>query len=67
MAISPQNNEETVFYTGKLYGLTGMSAHHSTEMALLDVMSCLLGSVDEGRVSVLTLLQQQICQLHLIC
>ena len=24
MAISPQNNEETVFYTGKLYGLTGM-------------------------------------------
>ena len=24
MAISPQNNEEHVFYTGKLYGLTGM-------------------------------------------
>ena len=24
MAISPQNNEKTVFYTGKLYGLTGM-------------------------------------------
>ena len=67
MAISPQNNEETVFYTGKLYGLTGMSAHHSTETALLDVMSCLLGSVDESRVSILTLLQQQICQLHLIC
>ena len=26
MAISPQNNEETVFYTGKLYGLTGMAS-----------------------------------------
>ena len=25
MAISPQNNEKHVFYTGKLYGLTGMS------------------------------------------
>ena len=24
MAISPQNNEKTVFYTGKLYRLTGM-------------------------------------------
>ena len=24
MAISPQNNEKIVFYTGKLYGLTGM-------------------------------------------
>ena len=24
MAISPQNNEKTVFYTGKLCGLTGM-------------------------------------------
>ena len=24
MAISPQNNEKSVFYTGKLYGLTGM-------------------------------------------
>ena len=24
MAISPQNNEKNVFYTGKLYGLTGM-------------------------------------------
>ena len=24
MAISPWNNEKTVFYTGKLYGLTGM-------------------------------------------
>ena len=24
MAIYPQNNEKTVFYTGKLYGLTGM-------------------------------------------
>ena len=23
-AISPQNNQKTVFYTGKLYGLTGM-------------------------------------------
>ena len=26
MAISPLNNEKTVFYTGKLYGLTGMLA-----------------------------------------
>ena len=25
MAISPQNNEKNVFYTGKLYGLTGMT------------------------------------------
>ena len=24
MTISPQNNEKNVFYTGKLYGLTGM-------------------------------------------
>ena len=24
VAISPQNNEKNVFYTGKLYGLTGM-------------------------------------------
>ena len=24
MAISPQNNENFLFYTGKLYGLTGM-------------------------------------------
>ena len=40
MAISPQNNENTVFYTGKLYGLTGMTvcnkgadnySHKSTE------------------------------------
>ena len=23
-AISPENNEQTVFYTGKLYGLAGM-------------------------------------------
>ena len=31
-------------------------AHHSTEAALLDVMNRLLGSADEGRVSILTLL-----------
>ena len=31
-------------------------AHHSTEPALLDVMNRLLGSADEGRVSILTLL-----------
>ncbi|WP_419612617.1 RNA-directed DNA polymerase, partial [Thiolapillus sp.] len=31
-------------------------AHHSTETALLDVTNCLLGSADEGRVSILTLL-----------
>ena len=24
-AISPENNEQTVFYTGKLYGLAGMT------------------------------------------
>ena len=32
-------------------------AHHSTETALLDVTNCLLGSADEGRVSILTLLE----------
>ena len=31
-------------------------AHHSRETALLDVMNRLLGSADEGQVSVLTLL-----------
>ena len=31
-------------------------AHHSTETALLDVTNCLLGNADEGRVSILTLL-----------
>ena len=31
-------------------------AHHSTETALLDVTNCLLGSADEGQVSILTLL-----------
>ena len=31
-------------------------AHYSTETVLLDVMNCLLGSADEGRVSILTLL-----------
>ena len=31
-------------------------AHHSTETALLDVTNCLLGGVDEGWVSILTLL-----------
>ena len=31
-------------------------AHHSTETALLDVTNCLLGNGDEGRVSILTLL-----------
>ena len=30
-------------------------APHSTETALLDVTNCLLGSADEGRVSILTL------------
>ena len=31
MAISPQNNEKHVFYTSKLYGLTGMQPHlHGT-------------------------------------
>ena len=30
--------------------------HHNRETALLDVMNCLLGSADEGQVSVLTLL-----------
>ena len=29
-------------------------APHSTETALLDVTNCLLGSADEGRVSILT-------------
>ena len=32
-------------------------AHHSTETALLDVTNCLLGGVDEGWVSILTLLE----------
>ena len=31
-------------------------AHNSTETAYLDVTSCLLGSADEGRVTILTLL-----------
>ena len=31
-------------------------AHHSTETARLDVINCLLGTVDGGQVSVLTLL-----------
>ena len=31
-------------------------AHHSTETALLDVTNCFLGNADEGRVSILTLL-----------
>ena len=31
-------------------------AHNSTERALLDVTNCVLGSADEGRVSILTLL-----------
>ena len=31
-------------------------AHHSTETGLLDVTNCLLGSADEGQVSILTLL-----------
>ena len=31
-------------------------APHSTETALLDVTNCLLGSADEGRVSILDLL-----------
>ena len=31
-------------------------AHHSTETALLDLTNCLLGSADEARVSILTLL-----------
>ena len=31
-------------------------ARHSMETALLDVTNCLLGSADEGRVSILTLL-----------
>ena len=30
--------------------------HYSTETTLLDVTNCLLGSADEGRVSILTLL-----------
>ena len=32
-------------------------AHHSTDTVLLDVTNCLLGSADEGRVSILTLLE----------
>ena len=35
LAIPPQNNEETVFYTGKLYGLTGMRLHVCVMMWLL--------------------------------
>ena len=31
-------------------------AHHSTETALLDVTNCFLGSANEGRVFILTLL-----------
>ena len=31
MAISPQNNEKNVFYTGKLYGLTGMHSAHEKQ------------------------------------
>ena len=31
-------------------------AHHSTETDLVDIKNCLLGSADEGRVSILTLL-----------
>ena len=31
-------------------------AHHSTETTLLDVTKCLLASADDGRVSILTLL-----------
>ena len=34
MAISPQNNEKTVFYTGKLYGLTGMIPKESDQKGL---------------------------------
>ena len=34
MAISPQNNEKTVFYTGKLYGLTGMDKSDEKLMIL---------------------------------
>ena len=36
--------------------LSAYRAHHSTETALLAVTNCLLGSADEGRVSILTLL-----------
>ena len=32
-------------------------AHYSTETVLLDVTNCLVGSADEGRVSILTLLE----------
>ena len=38
-------------------------AHHSTDTVLLDVTNCLLGSADEGRVSILPC---SICQLHSI-
>ena len=34
MAISPQNNEKNVFYTGKLYGLTGMRIPKVQKFAL---------------------------------
>ena len=33
MAISPQNNEKTIFYTGKLYGLTGMTCGLSNHIS----------------------------------
>ena len=32
MAISPQNNEKNVFYTGKMYGLTGMYICRGTNL-----------------------------------
>ena len=41
MAISPQNNQKTVFYTGKLYGLTGMQyLQYGSNMALHFTSAC---------------------------
>ena len=36
MAMSPQNTEKTVFYTGKLYGLTGMFGRHGDAFGMTE-------------------------------
>ena len=49
MAISPQNNErKELFYTGKLYGLTGMSYLHTERVEDAHIGGCVEDLVEVG-------------------